>query len=295
MQAVSRGKIETPVVLDANQPPTTTTWLVPWTLQPQELADPEPDYKWTIKPVQSPLFPSPMSLASLELRVLGATPGAVLTPDYYKKDTGPDLAQFRAPNATITQDVKLGGATKLAQVVVQAPGEARQPELIDSCGDDRSCLDLRRDDYQWQGDVLLWELPDMHISESAGSVQVSKAGKLQVFSDDHPTVDGDEEEEDDNFSFDTFSASVSIQDEPCIPGGPVVSVVKGMANISMPMVGDDGADSAGASDGADGGSGNSVGIKVSSSCAVPSSTRLRSSSRYPSPASRSARPAWACR
>ena len=132
MQAVSRGKIMTPVVLDANQPPTTTTWLVPWTLYPQELPDPQPDYQWNIKVTQSPLFPVPMFLASLQLRVLGATPGAVVTPDYYKKDTGPDLAQFRAPNATVTQDAKLGGATKLAQVVVQPPGEARQPDLVDS-------------------------------------------------------------------------------------------------------------------------------------------------------------------
>ena len=89
----------------------------------------------------------------------------------------------------------------------------------------------------------------MHIVDNAGSVQISRPGQLQVFTSDHPKLDGTADV-DESFSFDTFGASVLIKDEPCIPGGPVVSVVKGMASIALPMVGSDGSD-------------GDVGIKVS--------------------------------
>jgi hypothetical protein len=74
----------------------------------------------------------------------------------------------------------------------------------------------------------------------------SRPGDLRIFSADHPyATDFDQ-----SFSFDTFGATVSVCEEACsTEGGPVVTVVRGSANIAMPSIGDDG-------------SGGSVGIEV---------------------------------
>lgn len=246
MQAIGGGKIEAPVTVDAITVPETLSWDVPWTLYLEESA--LYDYVFDVQPSQSPALPQPAFLASLQLRVLdigNTATGLVEILDAYKFESNVDAGQFRADKAKVTQDDKLGGATKNAKAVIQPPGFARLPANEKSCSHENtttSCLDLRREDYVWDngdGDknVQPWKLPDVHIEDSAGMMMFSRPGHLQIFSTDHPYAKADVDQ---SFSFDTFGASVSVREEPCTEGGPVVTVVKGSATIGLPSMGDDG-------------------------------------------------------
>ena len=247
MKAHGGGTIAAAVTVDAANDPENLTWDVPWTLYPEETA--EDDYIFDVQPDQSPALASPTLLASLQVRILDAgnvATGLVEGLDYIKFESNVDARQFRADKAKITQDEQLGGATKNAQVVIQPPGENRLPANQKSCSHDgapTSCFDLRRDDYDWDnggGDknVQPWELPDIHIKDSVGTMMFSRPGELQIFSADHPYARLADMEQ--SFSFDTWGATVSVKEEACTEGGPVVTVIRGSASIALPSVGDDG-------------------------------------------------------
>jgi hypothetical protein len=245
MKALGGGMVSAAVTVDAAAEPVSLDWDVPWSLFPEEAA--QYKYVFDVQPSQSPALPSPALLASLKLRILdagNAATGLIEGLDAYKLETNVDAGQFRASKAKVTQDDALGGASKNIQVVVQPPGASRLPANEKSCshgGDATSCLDLRRDDYDWNnggGDknVQPWELPDVHIEDSAGTMMFSRPGDLQIFSVDHPNATEMEQ----SFSFDTWGATVSVKEEACTQGGPIVSVVRGSASIALPSVGDDG-------------------------------------------------------
>jgi len=247
MKALGGGTVSASVTVDMDPgiEPESVAWGVPWSFYPDEAA--QYDYAFECQPTQNPAMDSPILLASLQLRILDAglaATGLIDALDAYKLETTVDAGQFRAAIAKVTQDDALGGASKNAQVVVQPPGAGRLPANEKSCsygGNPTSCLDLRRDDYEWinsSGDknVQPWELPDVHIEDSAGMMLLSRPGSLQVFSADHP----DATEAEQSFSFDTWGATVSVKEEPCTETGPVVTVVRGSASIALPSVGDDG-------------------------------------------------------
>ncbi|MFQ5594495.1 MAG: hypothetical protein ACE5HA_10120, partial [Anaerolineae bacterium] len=249
MKAHGEGIINATVTVTPTDP-VNLDWDVLWAVYPEETAGYE--YVFDVQADQSPALPSPTLLASLQLRILGAgnvATGLIESLDYYKLETIVDAGQFQAGKAKITQDDDLGGATKNIKVVVQPPGFPRLPANEKSCsylGAATSCLDLRRDDYEWDngsGDknVQPWELPDIHIEDSAGLMMFSRPGDLQIFSADHPYAANFDQ----SFSFDTWGATVSVKEEECTEGGPVVTVVRGSANIALPSVGDDGSGGSG--------------------------------------------------
>jgi hypothetical protein len=248
MTAHGQGIITATVTVDAGSEPREVDWSVLWSLYPESL--PPYYYHFDAQAAQSPALHSPTSaitIASLALRILddgGVATGLFESIDAYRLESTVNAGQLRAGRARITQDEDLGGASKNIQVVVQPPGAARLPANEKSCsyeGAPTSCLDLRRDDYAWDngdGDknVQPWELPDIHIEDSAGTMTISRPGNLQIFSADHSQA----AEFDQSFSFDTWGATVSVKEEACTSGGPVVTVVRGSANIALPSIGDDG-------------------------------------------------------
>ncbi|MFQ5857676.1 MAG: hypothetical protein ACE5LU_18885, partial [Anaerolineae bacterium] len=232
-KAIGGGTISVPVVVDAKDAPYDRAWNVPWELYPDSSV-PDPSefkhYQFNVSVAQPQPLPSPAHLASLELRILngpnGAATGLILTPDNVKKTTGPTNSQLRAAYAKITQPSGLGGATKKVQVVVQPPGEARRVAIDDqdpvakNCGQGKSCLDLRLPDYQWNNgndEVRLWELPDVTVQGTAGTVMFSQAGQLLIFSKDHPNAGSglNATTFEQSFSFDTWGATVKVTEETC--------------------------------------------------------------------------------
>ena len=257
MQAHGSGVVNVPVSVDAANPPTPITWSVPWSwyLVPVAASAPQ-GYTFDVSATQAaPLHAATgfASVASMQLRLLdgsGGASGLITTVDSYLSAGGPSIAQFRAANARVTQGAQMGGATLPLQVVVQPPGVPRLPDAQKSCASDTaaiSCLDLRQpgNGYQWQngaGDknVVPWKLPDIHLDQAPGTVMMQRAGELAIFSKDHPNQRAKTSDTTQDFSFDTWDGSVSVKDQPCDPGGPIVSVVQGKANIALPMMGDDG-------------------------------------------------------
>ena len=257
MQAHGSGVVSVPVSIDAANAPTPTSWAVPWSwyLVPVTANTPQ-GYTFDVSATQAaPLHSATgfASVASMELRVLDGSStasGLITTVDSYLTAGGPSIAQFRAANARVTQGAQMGGATLPLQVVVQPPGLPRLPDAQKSCATNSiaiSCLDLRQPGvgYQWQNgagnkNVIPWKLPDIHLDQSPGTVMMQRAGELAIFSKDHPDEATTSSDSTQNFSFDTWDGSVSVKDQPCDPGGPIVSVVQGSANIALPMMGDDG-------------------------------------------------------
>jgi hypothetical protein len=254
MKAYGGGTINAKVIVDQAAGPTSLSWGVPWSLYPSAAIPDsqavDASYYFDVALSQSPALPSPANLSSLELRILDGSNNAIgklLTPDSVKLATTVYASQFHGLKAKITQPAKLGGATKNVQAVVQPPGAARLPANIENCtsaGQPVSCLDLRLDSYQWgngKGDknVALWELPDVHIADSLGTMALSRPGSTEIWSKDHPQASQDVDQ---GFTFDTWGASVSIREEECFPGDGISTVVKGEASIAMPMFGDDGSE-----------------------------------------------------
>jgi hypothetical protein len=235
--------ITVPVAINSSAAPTVTSWLVPWQVYPDEAADPYLLYSFDYVATQTPLFPRPIDLSSMSLRILGPVADATTILDYNKQANGPEGVQFRGDKGKITQPEKLGGATKNVQVVVLPPGQSRYSlptdPVISNCGAGESCLDIYDQSYQFNVQITPWVLPDVHVTGNAGTVILARSGQVDVFSKDHPNSAADVNE---SFSFDTFSVKVSIREAACIPGGPVVSIVHGEGFIALPMLGGDGSD-----------------------------------------------------
>ena len=243
------------VTISADQAPVNIGMGVRWETKPLEPSQKPPNlpyYGFQSATQQSVGLASPMDVSSMALRMLKQPAGSAVN-NMQQTETilsagGPSSLLFRSQFGRITQDPTLGGASKDVQVVINAPGKILQPASSDGgkfCSwesKDTSCLDIRRDDYKWDnGDgekaVQAWELPDVHINDTAGTMAIRSEGKMTVFSADHPRSVTNEEE---SFSFDTWEVTVGVTIEPCDEGGPLTTVVKGKGKISAPNLGDDG-------------------------------------------------------
>lgn len=251
MMARGAGVLHANLGLSSDSEPFAINFDTEWNLFPNPVPsvpiDP-PRYTFNSQIAPDAALPIPMDLASLSVRVMqdgtDIPDGRIKFLDSYLKASGPSAGNLRADSARVTQGAELGGATKQAKVVVQPPGLPRQPDNEKSCfwqSDSSSCLDLRVPEYAWaNGDgeksVARWELPDIHLTDGLGTLMVSSAGQLTIFSADHP----DATDVSQSFSFDTWGATVSVTQEPCMEGEPETVVVRGQALIAMPNVGDDG-------------------------------------------------------
>jgi len=240
MEAAGFSQVNVPVMADTSADAMTTTWTVGWSLYPAPTSPPDLPYVFAPVASQSPTFTLPITVSTAQVRILGAKYGAAETTDFWKTETGPDVEFFHAATAKITLDDSLGGASKNVQVVVQPPGKVRKLDKSNqSCGAARSCIDLRRDDYTWQGgqgenNLQMWELPDVHINSQASTVMFSQAGRLNVFGN-KPNSTSDVSVP---FSFDTWDAVVTVRQGMC--NGTETTIIEGTGKIALPMLGNDG-------------------------------------------------------
>src|SRR5690606_15331834 len=109
-----------------------------------------------------------------------------------------------------------------------------------------ACLDLRApvtaspQGYTWAGDptteqIVPWRLPDLHITGEAGALQVATAGRLSIFSADHPAAVPSAISQ--SFSFDTWGVTVDVRTGPC-DGKAEATIMAGKGFISLPMLGE---------------------------------------------------------
>ena len=254
MVTESFGALTTAMTLAADQSPLTRTFDTEWQFYPQQESEyqgSQPRYHFPLEILQKTPLPDMLNLSSLSLRILNssnAIDSRLQRIEAIKRPGGPSSFLLLSSYARITQAAGLGGASKTVQVVVNAPGKPLQPISSNgekSCawqGSPTSCLDIRRDDYQWQNGkgekaVKSWELPDIHLEDSLGTLALSTPGALTVFSADHPHAVNDLAQ---SFSFDTWEATVSVSQAACDPDGPTTTIIHGSGFIALPTLGDDG-------------------------------------------------------
>lgn len=245
------GTLNTQLSLGSDQAPFDRSFDTDWAYYPHPYQPPQPTgplYFFSTQIAQNQALPIPLDVASLAVRILqdgnDAPDGRIKVLDSYLKASAPSAGNLHADRARVTQDAQMGGATKPAQIIVQPPGLARQPDNEKSCswqGTSTSCIDLRVPEYKWaNGDgeknVARWAMPDIHLTGDMSTMMVSSAGQLSIFSTDHPQATQVSQ----SFSFDTWDADVSVTQEPCDEGGPETVVVRGQALIALPSVGDNG-------------------------------------------------------
>lgn len=251
MKIVGQAELDVEVGVEAAAAPTAVHWDIPWSIYPGSASS----YVFEPVPAQSPaLHPAggSVDLASLDLRIEGAGgKGLLENLDYYKL-IRPHAWQLREAQAKITQDPTMGGATKLVQGAVLPPGAPRLPATeagAKSCfwaAQSTSCLDVRIPNYSWlngDGDknVPMWELPDIHIEDNVGTLMLSDPNGLQAFSKDHPLSKLSAEEVSQSFSFDTWNATVTIDQDKCYPSdNEEVTIIRGEGLIGLPTVGETG-------------------------------------------------------
>ena len=251
MKIVGHAALDVELGVEASVAPTAVHWDIPWTIYPGSASS----YVFEPVPEQSPPLHSAedaVDLASLDLRLEGASgEGLLENLDYYKL-IRPYAWQFREAQAKITQDATMGGATKLVQGAVLPPGAPRLPATeagAKSCfwsSQSSSCLDVRVPNYSWSngnGDknVPMWELPDIHLEDNVGTLMLSDPNGLQVFSKDHPLNKLSAEAIAQSFSFDTWNATVTIDQDKCYPDDEnEVTVIRGEGLIGLPSVGETG-------------------------------------------------------
>lgn len=139
----------------------------------------------------------------------------------------------RGQDGTVTQPPSLGGASKPVQVLFLPRGVPLPTTPAQRCP--ASCLDLRALDDTPDRPNRTWALPDVHTNGQAGMIAFSAPGRVTAYSVDHPAADPQAVRQD--FSFDTFGASVSVTQEPCEAGGPNVQVIRGETRMTLPNIG----------------------------------------------------------
>ncbi len=186
--------------------------------------------------------PQPPAIASLALG-LGSSFALDMQPQ--QGNGYRTFAALRATQATITQPVELGGASRPVQALVLPRNQYVPSDPLISCA--ASCIDLRALDDTVSAPNRTWQMPDVHVVAAAGTVMMSAPGMLQVNSIDHPNIDparaADFAQE---YSFDAYKASVSVQQEWCTQedqqqNNPKVLVVRGETRMALPNIGDSGA------------------------------------------------------
>ena len=177
--------------------------------------------------------PDTISIAGMLLDV-----GSTFSMDVDESRVTPNFATLRARAATLTHQPDMGGASKPLQVVILPKGESVLG--TGACLDTKNCIDLRAPDDAYPGPLKrTWAMPDIHITGNAGMVMLNAPGQMRVWSKDHPSLANSPQAVGQEFSFDTFKGSVSIQYEKCSPGDTKdVQVVRGETQIALPMVGD---------------------------------------------------------
>jgi hypothetical protein len=162
-------------------------------------------------------------------------------PSYWSMDYGKDPSY--GPVFTVLHDfgkighsAALGGAWDWASLVIMPYGETGDGGGgVDACPTGY-CLDLR--DVNGNRN---WRMPDVKVSNYAKTVVVSRAGQLNVWSTDHPSLLNAPQAPNttQNFSFDTFKASVSVDYAVCPLGGDQhrVQVIHGETQMAFPGLG----------------------------------------------------------
>jgi len=184
---------------------------------------------------------NPPTVAGTLILTLGETFSMDTTPAG-DKDQARTFELVRASAATITQPDSLGGASKPVQAVLLGMGQKIPSDPAQICISNGSgCVDLRALD-DTPADRLApkrqWQMPDVHISGQPGMVVMSTPGNLQVYSVDHPYMPAGPQDVGGQYSFDTFGAGVTVEMEPCAPGEPAVTVIRGETRMTMPNIGD---------------------------------------------------------
>ncbi len=243
------------ISLDVDLAPLTPSYTLQWLIWPQHASQFDgdlPRYEFIDQIAQQQLFANVLAFGNMQLRLLSPANDTInsrLTQVHsIKTASGANTYLLRAPYARLTHDASLGSASKTIEVVVSPPGFPLMPldeNGSKSCayqGSTTSCLDIRDAGYAWdngEGEkvVQAWQLPDIHIADTMGTLAISSPGRLSVFSDDHPNAI---QAVDNSFSFDTWGATVSVTQETCDDGGAVTTVIKGNGRIALPAIGDAG-------------------------------------------------------
>lgn len=161
-------------------------------------------------------------------------------PNAVDKFTARRFASVRASAASVTQDARLGGASKGLQAVflprgVPIPSEPSQALCP------RSCIDLRSPSEVFGQPInRSWDMPDVHTDVQPGTVAFGTPGSMIVHSVDHPTLINNPAALNDfsqSFSFDAYKATVSVTNEPCEAGQAPTLVIRGETRIAMPNLG----------------------------------------------------------
>lgn len=137
----------------------------------------------------------------------------------------------------IAQDIKLGGAWLPIQALVLGPGKGVNGNVCKSLSG--FCLDLRALDDTFAQPNPNWKMPDVTVSNYAKTMMVSQAGRLTVWSADHPSIVNTQLISE-SFSFNGMDGTVHVDYDVC-PIGAVQDktlVVKGNAKMTLPGMGD---------------------------------------------------------
>ncbi len=183
---------------------------------------------------ETPTIPDHMEVASMVLRSHDhflAEPASHVV----HQPSDVRVIELRLADATIHQSAEMGGAYKPIRSIVQ-------PVDTDRC-DGESCITLTNANSFTNEQ---WDMPDIDISQEAGTVMMRSAGHLQVYSNDHPDSAQLRQLAPDfsaDFNFEAFDAEVSVSREACPASeGPTdpteVVVIRGEAEIAIPTMGD---------------------------------------------------------
>lgn len=181
--------------------------------------------------------PAPPPLASLNL-ALGSQLELDTSPA--NGDVARSFTAIRATAGSVTQPASLGGASKAVQMVI-LPRGVPIPTIDVLCP--ASCLDLRGPNDVANGQLdRAWSMPDIHTNVAANTVLMNAAGALEVYSTDHPSViNGTHNAISQEFSFDAYKATVTIDYAQCGGAGPEVLIIKGETRMALPNIGNTGA------------------------------------------------------
>ena len=254
IEARGNAELNVPLSGEQDEAPIVASWEVDWRFFPYPSGS---AVGYSFSPTVTPLTPLPtggaLTVAGQALRVLeGNTDTGRITSFDFVGGFSPRFYQLRGQQARITAAAALGGASRDVQAVLLPPGEKRKPLAQQPCSDPTgaepavACLDLRApvtaspQGYTWAGDptteqIVPWRLPDLHITGEAGALQVATAGRLSIFSADHPAAVPSAISQ--SFSFDTWGVTVDVRTGPC-DGKAEATIMAGKGFISLPMLGE---------------------------------------------------------
>ena len=176
--------------------------------------------------------------------------GLGLALDGYSMDTSaapPNATKYnqryydalRASASTITQPADLGGASKPVQALI-LPAGIPLPVKEDPEVRGELHRPAQHDEGHPHHRDRQWAMPDIHTNVNAATVVYSTAGRLEVFSSDHPNAPAAPMDASQAFSFDAFGGSVEVTYEPCAAGEAKALVIHGSSRLALPNIGSSG-------------------------------------------------------